>query len=198
MKTAIRLPPFRVGILGLMGVVLACGVWFFWLSRPTFHGASLAFTAALTVILFATLAAIYGSYRTFWVGFAVFGWVYLALAFAPGAGTDIRPYLVTSHLLGDLANLLGLSSNGLELHGNSPFLTIGDAWIPTDSGIDAWLRTDKGRRFQRVGHSLAAILHAFAGGLLAVFLARRTRRSAMSGGANSDPQIEGRPQVIEP
>jgi hypothetical protein len=161
---------WRITILGMMGIVLACGVAFYWLMRPTFHAASLAFTAALTILLVALLELRYGRLRTFWFGFVVFGWGYLLLAMAPGAWSEVRPYLITSHLLGDLADVLG--------HTNPSTLIVRRldyGRVPPDSKVNLWFHTDEGNQFQRVGHSLAAILHGVAGGLLAVFLSRRSR-----------------------
>ena len=167
-----QLRRFRVNLLGLMGGVLACGVASYWLTHPTFHAASLAFTTAITVLLFASVAAIYGRHRTFWVGFLIFGWAYLALAFAPGSRTDVRPYLITSHLLGDLANLFGLPEK-------QPTRNFAVVQVPMDSGLDYFFGSVHGEWFQRVGHSLAALAHGMVGGVLAVVMASRRHKPAV-------------------
>jgi hypothetical protein len=161
-----RVRPFRVSLLGLMGVVLACGVGSYWLTHPTFQAASQAFTAAITVLLFAILAAIYGRHRTFWIGFLIFGAVYFALAFGPWTREAVRPYMYTSHLLGDLANLLGLTTKPLT----GPF---DPSRVGLDSGLNRFFWYNDGERFQRIGHSLAALAHGMVGGCLAVFLGSR-------------------------
>lgn len=164
--------PWRMTILGLMGVVAACGVASYWLAHPTFHAASLAFTAAMTVLLVGLLEARYGRDRAFWFGFVVFGWGYALLAFAPGAWLGVRPYLFTSHLLGDLADLLGRTklSNRIEFSWQDDLRQ-----VVREAGLNQWFMTLDGDRFQRIGHSLAAVLHGLAGGILAGFLARRRR-----------------------
>jgi hypothetical protein len=164
--------------LGLIACVAGVAAWAVWLFRPTFHAASLAFTAALTVLLFAILQARFGCHRAFWFGFVVFGWGYMLLAFAPGSWTQIRPYLLTSHPLGDLAVALGLTRTSRNVvEGDLPNIIFA-------AGLNPWFATVEGDRFQRVGHSLAALAHGVAGGLLAMFLERR--RARMVGSAPAD------------
>jgi hypothetical protein len=153
----------------LMGLVVACAVWSVWLLRPTFHTSSFAFTTAMTVLLIALLQLHYGRERAFWFGFVVFGWGYALLAFAPGAWMQIRPHLITSHPLGDLANALGLTKT-------SSLLMSGDyRQVIFEAGLNPWFATIEGDRFQRIGHSFAVILHGVGGGLLAAFFAARKR-----------------------
>jgi hypothetical protein len=186
--------PFRVSILGLMGLILLCGVWFAWFRRPTFHAASFAFTTMLTILLLSLIALRYSRSRDFWFGFVVLGWGYAILAFAPGCWMGVRPYLITSHPLGDLADLLGLTkipaSGSFHLSG----YILGR--VPTDSGLNVWFGTDDGERFQRIGHSFAAILHGVIGGLLTVFLASRRRRQSTSPAPSPEPPLP-RPDVIK-
>lgn len=114
-------------------------------------------------------ATAYGRHRAFWFGFVVFGWGYALLAFAPGAWTQIRPHLITSHPLGDLADALKLTTTSSHrVFGDPNYYA-----IIMDAGLNPWFATVEGDRFQRIGHSFAAILHGVAGGLLAVLLARR-------------------------
>jgi MFS family permease len=154
---------------GLTACVVACGVWSVWLIRPTFHAASFAFTTALTVLLVAVLQVRYGRPRAFWFGFVVFGWGYALLAFAPGAWEQTRPYLLTSHPLGDLADSLGLTKTSPNIvAGTLPNVILA-------AGLNPWFATVEGDRFQRIGHSLAAILHGVAGGVLAAWLGNRAR-----------------------
>ncbi len=161
--------PWRMTIPWLMGLVVACAVWSAWLVRPTFHAASFAFATTLTVLLISLLQLHYGRHRAFWFGFVVFGWGYALLAFAPGAWTQIRPHLITSHPLGDLADALKLTTTSSHrVFGDPNYYA-----IIMDAGLNPWFATVEGDRFQRIGHSFAAILHGVAGGLLAVLLARR-------------------------
>ena len=178
---------WRMTILGLMGVVVACAVWSAWLLRPTFHAASFAFTTTWTVLLIALLQLRFSRNRAFWFGFVVFGWGYALLAFAPGSWIQVRPYLITSHPLGDLAGALGLTKSPITTGlTKSPITTLdfNDIDIYSNiqrAGLNPWFASSQGDRFQRIGHSLAAILHGFAGGLLALFLARRSRERGAVG-----------------
>jgi hypothetical protein len=169
---------WRMTIPWLMGLVLACGVWTVWLLRPTFHTASFAFTTTMTVLLVALVQLRYGRNRVFWFGFVVFGWGYAALAFAPGAWTQIRPQMLTSHPLGDLAVAMKLTqtSNQIVLADPNYIRVI------LEAGLNPWFATVQGDRFQRIGHSFAAIVHGLAGGVLAMFLERRRSRRLTEGG----------------
>lgn len=164
---------WRTTIPWLMALVAACAVWSVWLLRPTFHAASFAFTTAMTVLLFALLQLRNGRNRTFWFGFVVFGWGYALLAFAPGAWTQTRPYLLSSHLLGDVADVLGLTKTSTQ----RVYATFEYQRVIGEAGLNPWFATVEGDRFQRVGHSLAAILHGVAGGVLAVWAARRSKKN---------------------
>jgi hypothetical protein len=187
--------PFRVSILGLMGLILLCGVWFAWLRRPTFHASSFAFTTMLTILLLSLLALRYSRLRDFWFGFVVLGWGYALLAFAPGCWMGVRPYLITSHPLGDLADLLGLTRRPPP--GDYLFNGVIDPGrVPFDSGLNPWFRSDKGEQFQRIGHSFAAILHGVIGGLLAVFLASRRHRQSTNPAPSPEPPLP-LPDVIK-
>jgi hypothetical protein len=157
----------RFSMFGLMGVVVASGLAFAALRKPTFHAASLTMTAVLTILFFALLAAKFGNHRTFAFGFAVFGWGYAILALAPGFWSGVRPYLIASHLLGDLANLLNLP-NAEQPHPNHDWTR-----VPLDSGLDVWFTTVRGERFQRIGHSLFAVVHGVFGGFLASWIESR-------------------------
>ncbi len=184
--------PWRMTIPWLMGLVAACAVWSVWLLRPTFHAASFAFTTALTVLLIALLQLRYGRNRTFWFGFVVFGWGYAMLAFAPGAWVEIRPQLLTSHPLGDLADALKLTKTSTQR-------VLGDPnyyRIILEAGLNPWFATIEGERFQRIGHSLATILHGVAGGLLAVLLQHRRKNAspAIADHSSSEAITDGGPR----
>jgi hypothetical protein len=162
---------FRLPIVGLMGIVLACGLGFAAIKSPTFQVVSVTFTVALTILLASIVGAIFGRYRAFWIGFAIFGWGYAILALAPGAWTSVRPYLVTSHLINGLANAMNLPRGGAGLTN----FTMREVPFQEDSGLGDWNGTYTGNRLQRIGHSLAAVVHGVAGGVLAAWLAKRAR-----------------------
>jgi energy-converting hydrogenase Eha subunit H len=54
-----------------------------------------------------------------------------------------------------------------------------------EAGLNPWFATVEGDRFQRIGHSFAAILHGVAGGVLAMYLARRQSRPTNDTGRGS-------------
>ncbi len=165
----------RIAVHPLSVGLVASGAWTVWFLRPTFHAASFAFTAALSALLFAVLQLKYGRARAFWFGFVVCGGAYAWLAFAPGSWLQVRPYLLTSHPLGDLAVALGLTKPSRNVvEGDLPNVIFA-------AGLNPWFATVEGDRFQRIGHSLAAILHGIGGGLLAVFLARSREDSTNRG-----------------
>jgi hypothetical protein len=176
--------------LGLIAGVVACVAWSVWLVHPTFHAASFAFTAALSALLFAVLQLRFGRARAFWFGFVVVGGGYAFLAFAPGAWLEIRPYLLTSHPLGDLADALRLTKT-------SPKVVEGDLPnVVLAAGLNPWFATVQGDRFQRIGHSLAVIIHGVAGGVLAVYLERRNKKvgSAIADHPGGEAKIEDGPE----
>ena len=77
---------WRPTVAGLMGLVLLFGFGFAALRRPTALWASGLFAAALFSMAIAFLRGIAteGRDRAGWLGFAIFGWSYLLLGFAPG------------------------------------------------------------------------------------------------------------------
>jgi len=102
-----RLPGFRLSILGLMAVVLACGVCFAALrdASDAWGGAMLLGTAGLLGV--ALLGSKYGRGpdRAWWHGFALFGWGYLIATMAPWFDHQVGPKLPTSLALDYLQRL---------------------------------------------------------------------------------------------
>jgi hypothetical protein len=92
--------PIRTSLRAFMALVLAIsvGVAALLLSSPL--SASITLTLTLAVLGFASLAVSYrkGRRRAWWLGFAVFGWGYLALAFGPFA-VFVYSRLATSLML---------------------------------------------------------------------------------------------------
>lgn len=130
--------------------------------------ASICLTGAVIVHLVAVLGLVYrcGPARAFWLGFAVLGWGYLLLAFAPGLDRHIGHRLVTTKLLA----LLQPKLQRTPIQGNASYLAL-------DPGANVLvITTETGRyyhpapqwgHFQQAGHSLTAILIGVLGGLLA-------------------------------
>lgn len=95
---------FRVSVAGLMGIVVLAAVGFAALRNPTIVWASGLFTLTVVILCSAVLGAIAvrGPARLTWAGVAVFGWVYLGIAFGIGSegnGATPPPFLIQA--LGD-------------------------------------------------------------------------------------------------
>ncbi|HEX8203525.1 MAG TPA: hypothetical protein VF590_23820 [Isosphaeraceae bacterium] len=151
----------RISIAGLMALILACGLGLAALKSVSPLWSSVTFTVALSALLVATLgAALRGRHRTFWLGFAVFGWGYALFSFAPGAETQIRPYLLTTRMLDALVPVLGVAPSARVYHMN-----------PKTGGVSGWTGFSNQGHYERTGHSLAILLHGLAGAVLAVLWA---------------------------
>ncbi len=86
----------RLSILGLMAVVLFVAVGFAALRSPTELWASVIFTLAVFILLVAVIKVVGqdGPERSFWLGFSVFGWGHLLLAFRSSIGFRSSPNLL--------------------------------------------------------------------------------------------------------
>jgi hypothetical protein len=93
----------RLSIAGLLTVVLVSAVSLAALSSATDLWVSIVTTAAFGVLGYALIGAAVrrGRWRAFWIGFAIFGFGYLALA----SGVESRRRLVTTRLLDAVARL---------------------------------------------------------------------------------------------
>ncbi len=85
----------RVSIARSMGIVLLAAVGLAALRNPTIVWASSLFTLVVVLLCTAVLGAIAvrGPARLTWTGFAVFGWVYLGIAFGLAQRGTVRPLL---------------------------------------------------------------------------------------------------------
>ena len=88
----------RFNIASLLGVILVLGVGFAALRESSELWESGVFTLTLAALLISILLAIHRTEkrRAFWLGFALFGWVYLALSLVP----SIESRLITTKALG--------------------------------------------------------------------------------------------------
>jgi hypothetical protein len=146
------------------------------------------FTLTLTALLISVLLAIHRteSRRSFWIGFAVFGWTYLAFTFMP----SIKSRLITTKALGYLRSKLSQRSlkintvqhtgswslaprNQLQNPGNNAARndvivnSPGEVWIfDRTSGrrLNGWNGTNE--NFVRIGHSLFTLMAGWFGGKL--------------------------------
>ncbi len=166
----------KLPIWGLMGMVALVAMGAFALRSPSPLIASAAFTFAATVLIFATLSAIRGPSQTFWLGFAVVGWIYWFLAFGPHAGPPARPMLLTSRLLDEVYQW-----HFREVGGAGPQFMGGmgpgpPEWSLEAGDVEAHHLSWDWQRFQRIGHSLSVVVHGIGGGLILMVLDARGRR----------------------
>jgi hypothetical protein len=129
-------------------------------------------TATLATVMTAALGAVFcrGPARAAWAGFALFGWGYLALSLGPWFQSEVRPHLVTTHLLGYLHPLMApIPPAGafLDSDGRRYFIPAGP-----NTNATLW-GTDTAPAFQRAGHSLAAVGWALIGAVLGRAFANR-------------------------
>jgi hypothetical protein len=167
----------RVPVSGLMVLVLACGIGFGALRHPTPLRAAAVSSAAALTLLGATLAALRGRSRSFWIGFAVFGWGYALLAMSslfPG---------VSSHLL--TTSLIDFSFPRViaatDLHSDDSLIPVPYAQrnlVLTAPGALAGIR--EYRDFVWIGHWLCCILIGGAGAIFSLVLADRRGDGASS------------------
>jgi hypothetical protein len=141
---------FRLTTAWLMAVVLIIAIGAAALTRPSALWGSALFTAALGLLCTATALALvrHPSRRAFWVGFAVFGWPYFALAFPWHQPNGINPPRLLSSTL-----LLGLPPHG-EAIGRFVMVEL--------------------QNYEPVGQSLATVVFALLGATLTWFLTARS------------------------
>jgi hypothetical protein len=177
----------RFNIASLLGVILVLGVSFAALRESSDVWESGVFTATLGILSVAIVLAIYrsGFRRAFWLGFALFGSIYLALSLLP----PIEARLMTSKALAYLDSKIPGRSLGtftiqftpkavapgnqvqnlaFSLQGNTVANSSGGAvalWDLTTAKLrGGWAGTTE--NFVRIGHSLLALLIGWLGGKL--------------------------------
>jgi hypothetical protein len=199
-----RLPRFTIaGLMGLV-VVVAVAVAALRFASELWAGILLMLTLG---VLGASILAFHdrsGSLRSWWRGFALFGWGYIVLAMGPWASDAVAPHLPTTmgldalyakmHLEGtpQQANLavgswMTSTATALPPGGSStiPVLSSGTTatfnpttGVATPTPIRVWFVAASATPefFRRVGHCLWALLVACAGGVVG--------RACHAGGAN--------------
>jgi hypothetical protein len=193
----------RFSVRSLMALVFVCAI-----GLAAFRGAGdlwggILLLVALAAIGFAVMGAVIlrGLEKYWWAGFAFFGGGYLTLAFGPWLSDTFQPQLGTTHLLeqvrgrmhpsvslqGDLATLEGERDNATAQLARIKRRPANDpARVVTEKNLAALnkqIATIKPApthdQFQRVGHSLFALLAGLLGGTLAVWLCVRRNRLDM-------------------
>jgi hypothetical protein len=184
----------RFSIASLLVVVLFLAVSTAALRESNEPWESGLFTLTLVILLTSVLLAIHrtASRRAFWVGFALFGWTYLALSLVPSiesrlATTKALAYLdskvpgrpqnffklhVTGGTPGNRVHSVAFSPDGNRLATSSPGTV--RLWdVTTGRLLGGWAGTTE--NFVRIGHSLIALLAGWFGGLLSRRLWRASR-----------------------
>jgi WD40 repeat protein len=191
---------FHLGTLVI--VILLLGVGFAALRESSDIWESGIFTLTIGVLLTSILLAVHSSEsrRAFWIGFALFGWVYLALTFmssiesrlittkglayldskVPGRSMgmfDVQISHPGSGLLSKKVQRLAFTPNGNQLATSGEgHVRIWD--VTTGKLLSGWSGTTY--NFIRIGHSLLALLVGWFGGQLSCRLCRASRAPAPS------------------
>jgi hypothetical protein len=191
------MPRFRFKIASLLVLVLFVAVGFAALRESTDLWESGVFTLTLVFLLTSILLAIHlaGKRRAFWLGFALFGWIYLALTLmpstesrlittkalalldtkVPGRPKDVFYVRFSGTNTGVLMNqfpAVAFNSNGNQLATSSQGAV--KLWNATKfKPISGWSGTTE--NFVRIGHSLLALLVGWLGGQLSRRLCRTSR-----------------------
>ncbi len=178
---------FRFHLGTLVILVLLLGVGFAALRESTDLWGSSIFSIAAGMLLISILLAIHrlGSSKAFWLGFALFGWIYLALTLVP----SIESRLITTKVLDyfdsevmprplDIIPTLPevirfANDNRLDINRPDIVTLAKVKLLGGSSGTSA--------NFVRIGHSLLALVAAFLGGLLSRHLhAKRSGAAVQS------------------
>jgi hypothetical protein len=199
----------RFNIASLVVVILVVGVSFAALKEANDPWDSGIFTVSIGVLLTTVVLGIHrnGAKRAFWIGFALFGWIYLALTFFP----SIEPRLLTTQALAYLDSkvpgrspgvfTIRLTGTGSGATGNQvqnvAFSIDGKQLATANQGEVRIWDVASGRlvggfggtteNFVRIGHSLLTMLTAWFGGLLS----RRLWRASRAPQEQGERVIEG-------
>ncbi len=95
----------RISVAGMMTLLLGLGLVLASLRFPSYAAAAAALLVTQAILAFAILAVVYraGEGRAFWLGFALFGWGYMALTWESWIGQSAdRPEMLTSIALDHL------------------------------------------------------------------------------------------------
>lgn len=188
---------FRIGILVIL--VLVLGVGFAALRESNENWDNSRFTLTLVALVVSIFFAVHRteSRRAFWLGFALFGWIYWRLSLVP----SIESRLLTTKALAFLdsqvpgrsqglftVRLTGIGSGAPSNQVQNLALTIdGNQLTSSNQGVvglrDAttgqvlgrWIGTTE--NFIRIGHSLFTLIAAFLGGQVSRHLYAKNRES---------------------
>jgi hypothetical protein len=154
---------FRFHLGTLVILVLLLGVGFAALRESNAIWDSSIFSITLGVLLISILLAIHRTEkgRAFWIGFALFGWIYLGLSLV----SSIESRLITTKALAYLDSKV--PDRAIVIGGR-----VWDSWSS---------QLAQHENFVRIGHSLLSLIAGILGGLLSRRLYARKWQSARSG-----------------
>ncbi len=184
----------RFSIGSLIGFILICGVGIAALKESSDLWERGTFTAMVLVLLTSVLLAAHrgGQRRAFWVGFALFGGVYLGMSMVPAVesrlvcsqglaylhskipGQSQQNWTVTftsaaPGVANSLPQALAFSPNGTSLgvqgQGSVRVWNVGSGKLMTGWGGSQ-------ENFVKIGHTLIALVLAWSGGMLSRRLGR--------------------------
>jgi hypothetical protein len=193
----------RFSVRSLMALVFVCAIGMAAFRGAGDLWGGILLLVALAAVGFAVMGAVIlrGLEKYWWAGFAFFGGGYLALAFGPWLSDTFQPQLGTTHLLGQIHARMHPSAlhNGedvaaleaergvaiesvaritrLARQANDPArVALEKRLLVLDKQIAAVKAAPTHDQFQRVGHSLFALLAGLLGGTLAVWCYVRRNR----------------------
>jgi hypothetical protein len=171
----------RFSIRSLSAFVLVSAIGLAALKNDNEVWAGMLLLLALATLGTAVLGSVFlrGKERAWWIGFAFFGGVYLALAVGPWFSETIEPQLGTRLLLNYVqAKLLSLRPDTINGE-HVTYTQIQGILLKTPSGSTVHLLAP----FHRVGHCLFTLLAGLLGGMIAVWFYMRRE----TGGRDADP-----------
>jgi hypothetical protein len=178
---------FRFHIGSLVILILIIGVGFAALRESSDLWENGVFTLAIGVLLTSILFAFHRieRRRALWIGFALFGWVYLGLSVVP----SIESRMMTTKLLA----FLDAQVPGRSIVTNAAAWTLAVQAGKLSGTLPAvWSGTSD--NFVRIGHSLVALLAAWLGGELS----GRLYRSWRSQEPTTSPQLKPKVTAADP
>lgn len=201
---------FRSSIAGLLGVVLFIAVALAALRASTDAWESGVLGLTLLILLSAILLATHriDRQRAYWLGFSLFGWVYLITSLVPPVESRLPTTKALSYLESKLPRretasefLFRLLVSGDPGNPGSPQPVIPDltnaraadwnySWMFTGAAPPGPNGTTE--NFVRIGHSLLALVVGLIGGRLSRYLYDRGH-ARMAGDGDHPPDIGRRP-----